>query len=820
LNSSTPGAGGFIDMPNQRLNVRHVFPITAAEDFANVPVAGTSLALREVADVSKGHQPLIGDAILKDGPGLLLVVEKSPGYNTIEVTQRVEAALAELGPGMAGIDVDTTIYRPASFIERATGNLSKAILLAAILALVALVALLGTWRKALVAAVSMTVSLATAALLFRLRGADFNMMVIAGLTMEIAVVVDDAIADADHVLGRVREGRAGKTQPIWRLIAGASTEMRGPMLYAALICLVAAAPLLLMQGLSGAFFRPLAWSYVTAIIVSLIVAATVTPALAMLLTGQSSAAQNGGSVLMGGLQRLHARWGGPTTRMPAAALGLAAVGVVLGALVWSQAGGSLIPTFKETDLFVELQAPAGTSLPAMDRVVGAAIQDLRAIPGVRNAAAQVGRALLTHDVADVNTAEVWVSIDPAADYGATLAAIRKVARAQTGVSGKVQGFLSSKMRESLTGEDQPLAIRVYGKDPRILRAKAEEIRQVLASIEGVRNPQVDQQAEQQEIEVEVNLEKALAYGLKPGDVRRAASALIGGITVGSLFQEDKVFDVVVWGRPELRRDLDAVRNLMIDTEVGTQVRLADVARVETAAAPSVIHRQGVSRRIDVEAEVNGRSLAAVTDEARRRIKEVTFPFEYHAEVLGEYIEQRAAIASLYGYLAAAAVAIILLLQAALGSWRLAGLVVVGVPATALGGFAVAYLADGVLSLGSYLGLAAVVSLGMRNAIMLIRHFQLLERQETGERNGVVLRGTGERLPAVVATAVTLGLIALPFAALGNIAGLEILHPAAVAMLGGLVTATLQTLFVVPALYTRFAATAATEERSLLAEAAE
>jgi Cu/Ag efflux pump CusA len=522
---------------------------------------------------------------------------------------------------------------------------------------------------------------------------------------------------------------------------------------------------------------------------------------------------------MGGLQRLYARWGAPPMRMPAAASALAVVGIAVGALVWSQAGGSLIPSFKETDLFVELQARAGTSLPAMDRIVGAAIHDLRAIPGVRNAAAQVGRALLTHDVADVNTAEIWVSIDPDGDYGATVAAIRNAARSQPGVSGKVQSFLSSKMRESLTGEDQALAVRVYGEDPRILRAKAEEIRRVLASIDGARNVQVEQQAEQQEIEVEVDLGKARAYGLKPGDVRRAASALIGGITVGSLFQEQKVFDVVVWGRPELRRDLDAVRNLMIDTETGTQVRLADVARVDAVAAPSVIHRQGVSRRIDVEAEVNGRSLAAVTDEARRRIKEVKFPFEYHAEVLGEYVEQRAAIASLYGYLFAAAVAIVLLLQAAFGSWRLAGLVVVGVPATALGGFAAAYLAGGVLSLGSYLGLAAVVSLGLRNAIMLVRHFQLLERQETGERNGLVLRGTGERLPAVVTSAVTLGLMALPFAALGNIAGLEILHPAAVAMLGGLVTSTLQTVFVIPALYTRFAATAAAGERSLVAEAA-
>src|SRR5216683_3161249 len=283
LNSSTPGTGGFIDTPNQRLNVRHVFPITAAEDFANIPVFGTSLALREVADVVEAHQPLIGDAILKDGPGLLLVVEKYPGFNTVEVTQGVEAALAELRPGMAGIDVDTAIYRPASFIERATSNLSSAILIAAFVAIVALGALLGSWRATLVAAASITVSLIAAGWVLYLRGVSFNMMVVAGLLMAIAAVVDDGIVDADNILRRLREAHVGQRRPIWRIIASASSEIRGPMLYATLISVIAVAPLLLMHGLSAAFFQPLALSYIIAVVVSLVVATTVTPALAMLL---------------------------------------------------------------------------------------------------------------------------------------------------------------------------------------------------------------------------------------------------------------------------------------------------------------------------------------------------------------------------------------------------------------------------------------------------------------------------------------------------------------------------------------------------------
>ena len=398
LNSSTPGAGGFIDTPNQRLNVRHVFPITAAHDFANIPVAGTSLALREVADVVEAHQPLIGDAVLKDGPGLLLVVEKYPGFNTVEVTQKVEAALAELRPGLTGVDIDTAIYRPASFIERATSNLSTAIVIAVILAVVALVVLLGSWRTTLVAATSITLSLTAASLVFYLRDVDFNMMVVAGLLMAIAAVVDDAIVDADNIVRRLRETRDGAVGLVWGIIASASIEIRRPMLYATLVSVIGVAPLLLMQGLSAAFFQPLAWSYIIAVVVSLVVATTVTPALVMLLSAHPPAARPGGSALLGGLQGLYGRLAGSTIRSPTFAWALTAVGVLVAILVWSQQERSLIPSFKETDVFVEVQAPPGTSLQAMDRISAALIHDLRAIPGVRNAAAQIGRALLSHEV--------------------------------------------------------------------------------------------------------------------------------------------------------------------------------------------------------------------------------------------------------------------------------------------------------------------------------------------------------------------------------------------------------------------------------------
>ena len=805
LNSSTPGTGGFVDTPNQRLNVRHVFPITAANDFAKIPVTGTSLALRDVADVVESHQPLIGDALLKDGPGLLLVVEKYPGFNTLDVTNGVEAALAELRPGMREIDVDTEIYRPAQFIERATNNLSHAMLGAAVLGIAALIAFLGSWRATLVAVVSIALSLATAGLVFYLLGINFNMMVVAGLLMAVMVVVDDSIIDFDNFRRRLQERTGAKTLP--HAIAVASAEIRVPMLYATLIAVIAVAPLLIIQGLSAAFFQPLAWSYITAIVVSLIVATTVTPALALLLIPPDTASQSIGSKFMHGLRQRYTRLVGWVVRTPIVAQILVAGGIVVGGLIWFHQEHTLIPSFKETDVFVELQAPAGASLQAVSHSTEALIHDLRAIPGVRNAAAQIGRALLSREMADVSSATVWVSLDPNAEYGATLADLRKAVDAHPDVSGEVQTFLSKRMREGLTGEDKAISIRIYGQDLNILRSKANEIKQVLKTVEGVTDPEVEPQMEQQAIDVEVNLDKARAHGLKPGDVRRAASALIGGITVGSLFQEQKVFDVVVWGRPGIRKDVDDIRNLLIDTDSGTQVRLADVARVDIVNTPSVIHRQGASRRIDVEADVSGRSVAAVTEEIKRRINEGAFPFEYHAEVLGEHMVRQAALRSLYGYLLAAAIGAVLLLQATFNSWRLTALAIIGVPVATLGGFVAAYLTSETFSLGCILGLFAVLTLSLRNMMMQIRYFQDLELQGPEHGTNVILRGAGDRLGPVLASAVSIALIVLPFAALGDIAGLEILHPAAVVILGGLITSTALTLFVIPSLYPHFIAKA-------------
>ena len=737
LNSSTPGAGGFIDTPNQRLGVRHISPTSSPETFARVPVYGTSMPLSDVATVVEYNQPLIGNALMKDGPGLMLVIEKFPGANTTKVTEGVEAALRELSPGMKGIEVDTTIYRPASFIERATGNLKIGIIASYLLVVMGLWAMLGSWRAAMVAAVVIPTSLLAAAWTFTLRGENIDMMIVAGLMLAVAVIVDDAILDVDNIARRLRQARIdGGEQSALRIITRAAIEVRGPMLYATSIIVLAALPALFMQGQSAPLFQPLFWSYIVAVLASLAVALTLAPALSLMLLGSAPLPQRPESRLAAGFQAGSNRLLGAALRTPLLAFALPAVSVVVGVIALSESDYSLVPKFKETDLVVEWEGNPGTSLDAMNRMTQSIMKELLAIPGVRNAGAHVGRAVFSKEITDVNSAEIWVSIDPKADYEGTLDAMRTLIDGYPGIKGEVKTFLSKKMRAILTGDEKTISVRVYGHDAEIVRGKAEEIRSVMAKIEGIANPHVEADSQKTTIEVKVDLDRARAHGLKPGDVRRAASTLVSGIKVGALFQDQKVFDVVVMGKPDIRSDLSGIRNLMIDSPMGGQVRLADVADVLTVATPDVIRRQGVSRRVVIDADVSDGDVGEVSREVARRIKDVSFPFEYHAQVVGEHFAQRAALRSLYSYLAAAALVIFLVVQAALGSWRLALVAIAGVPIALLGGFVAVLISGGEFALGSLLGFVTVLGLAMRNGITLVRQFQVLESQ--GEAFGEAL----------------------------------------------------------------------------------
>jgi CzcA family heavy metal efflux pump len=808
LNASTPGTGGFIEAPNQRLGIRHVSPIVRPSDLAQVPIKkgkGKALRLGDVAEVVEDHQPLIGDAIINDGPGLLLVVERFPWANTLDVTRRVDAALDGLRPGLSGLEIDSSIFRPATFIKMAIGNLRRALLLGSVLVALVLGAFLFEWRTAFISLVAIPLSLVAAALVLYLHGATVNVMVLTGLVIAVCVVVDDAIIDIENIRRRLRQPpEEGSGKSTATIVLEASLEMRRSMVYATLIILLALLPVFFMKGLSGTFFQPLAFSYALAVLGSMLVAVTVTPALGLILLSRAPVVPRDAPLvrwLQGGYETVLAR----IIHTPWTALLAVCVTVLVGLAVVPRLGQSLLPSFKERDLLIHWDGKPGTSLPEMKRITSQVSRELRSIPGVRNVGARLGRAVMSDQVVGINSSELWVSVDPAADYGATVASIQEVVADYPGFYRDVRTYLNERIRKVLTGTSEAVVVRIYGENLGFLRGKAEEVSYVLSGIDGIVDVHVELQVEEPTVEIEVNLVAAQRHGIKPGDVRRAAATLVSGIEVGNVFEEQKVFDVVVRGTPDTRHSLTSIGELLIDTPSGGHVRVGEVAKLRVAPNPNVIRREAVSRRIDVEANVRGRALGSVVRQVERRLKGVEFPLGYHAEVLGEYAERQAAQRRMLGYAGVAAIGIFLLLQAAFRSWRLACVAFLTLPMALVGGVLAAFAGGGIISLGSLVGFLTILGIAARNGIMLINHYQHLERHE-GETfgPGLILRGARERLAPILMTALATGLAFVPLVVFGEIPGHEIVHPVAVVILGGLVTSTLLNLFIVPALYSRFA----------------
>jgi CzcA family heavy metal efflux pump len=809
LEASSPGTGGWVETPNQRLGVRHVLPITTAKDLAKVPVEDSEeKRLGDVATVVEDHQPLIGDAIVKDAPALMLVVEKFPWANTQAVTQGVEKALAALRPGLSGLEMDSSLFRPATFLEVAVGNLSRALLIGGVLVLVALVAFLFNWRTALISAVAILVSAIAAVTVLYVRGVTVNLMILAGLLVALGAVIDDAIVETGNIVRRLRQPRkeAGDESTA-RIILEASLEMRRPILYATVIMVLAVVPALFVEGVSAAFWRPFATSYILALVASMVVAMTVTPALSLLFLRNASL-QSGESPVAGMLGGIYTGLFGWATRTPRPAFVALCAVVVAGLMSMSfLRQESLIPSFKETDLVVRWEGGSSTSHPAMSRITTLASRELRAVPGVRNVSAHMGRAIMSDKRQNINAGELWVSIDPKADYDATLARVKDVVAGYPGLSPEVLTYLQAKLRQELSGTGESLVMRVYGDDGTIIRKKAEEVQKVLAKVAGVVDSRVQYPEEMPSLEIQVDLDKAKRHGLKPGDIRRAATSLVSGLEVGNLFDEQKVFEVVVWGTPNTRQNLTSIQNLLIETPSRNHVRLKDVADVRIRPTVTAIHRDAAARRMDVTASVRGRDLAAVAADIERGMTQVQFPLEYRAELLGEYAERLAAQDRMLIFAAAAALGILLVLQAFFRSWRLATAVFVTLPMTLVGGVLAVFVTDGgLLSLGSIVGFLAVLGIAVRNGITLVGRYRQLEQHDGGAFGAeLVRRGTREQATPILTTAVTTALAFLPLALFGSIAGLEIMQPMAIVILGGLVTTTLFSLIGVPAVYVLFGA---------------
>ncbi len=802
---------GLIDTPNQRLVIHTESPVLSIEQLAEVPIALKTKRpdpprLRDVGNVVWDTWPMVGDAVINDERGLMMIVEKLPWANTLDVTRGIEKALDAMRPGLPGVKIDSTIFRPATFIEISLHNLTLALIVGSVLVIVILGAFLFEWRVALISVTAIPLSLLAAGVVLYLMGATINTMVLAGFVVALGSVVDDAIIYVENILRRLRQHHlAGSDKSTARVILEASLELRPAIWHATLIIVLAVMPVFFMGGLAGAFFEPLALAFILAMLASLVVALTVTPALCLILLNRA-AVEHRESPLVPWLKRIYGAGLSRVIRTPRATFAAALVIVVAGLGVWPFLGAALLPDFKERDFLMHWVSAEGTSHPEAFRITQAASREIRAIPGVRNFGAHIGRAVGGDEPYGINFTENWISVDSKVDYDKTRASVEAAVAGYPGLYRDVQTYLKERIKEVLSGAGESIVVRIFGPDLPGLRQRAEEVEQALKDIPGLIDLHAEQQIGVPQIVVRAKLEAAARYGIKPGDIRRVVNVLMSGIEVTDIHKGGKVYDVFVWTAPSARNNVNDIREFLIDTPYGGRVRLAEVADISVEPTPNKIRRENNSRRIDVHGNVKGRDLGAVADEVATRLEKINFPIGYYPQLLGEYKERQAAKKNLLNYSIAFAIAIFIMLHVSLRNWRLASLIYLALPAALVGGVLAVFAADRVISLGSLVGMITVLGIAARNGILLLQHYRHLEQVE-GEPFGLglVLRGASERLSPILMTTLCTGLALLPLIVPGSIPGHEIEHPMAVVILGGLVTSTLLTLFIAPILYLRFGA---------------
>lgn len=808
--SSKTRVGGFIETPNQRLNVEHVLPVIEPQDLANLPIKnklksnGALLTLGDLGQVIWGHQPLIGDAVINGEQGLLLIVEKFPWANTLDVTKGVDAALEELKPGLPDLTINADIFRPASFIEAAINNLTHALYISCFLVMLVLILFLYEWRTTLISLIAIPLSLIAAGLVLDYYETTINTMILAGFVIAIGGVVDDAIIDVENIVRRVRQNyKEGKKRSIKDVILDASLEIRGAIIYAVLIDIAVLIPIFFLSGVSGAFFKPLALAYALALFASMFVALTVTPALCLLMLRKAPLERE--SPILRQLHRGFNRVQSWIIQSPLMVYSIIISLIIIGLATIPFLGQSLFPEFKERYFLIHWVTEPGTTGSEVVRITKRLSHDLLNIPGVRTFGSHIGRAVAGEEISGINFAENWISIDSSVNYEKTLDAIQDVVSSYPGLFHDVQTYLNERIDEVVAGTAYPVTVRIYGPDLIALRKLAEKVKQTIIQIPGTTNVHTELQVDVPHIRVNPKLAKLQQYGLKPGDIRRDVGTLIAGTEVSDIHRAGRVFDIILWGTPDTRYSFKNVEDLLISTPDGGAVSLKEVADVRILPTPNLISRERESRSIDVYLDIENRDLGEVVSDVKDRMQNMQLPLGYYADVIGEYEEREAATFRLFGVAFIAGLIVLLLLQAAFRKWRLAILAFFTLPSALVGGLLAAYATGGIISLGSLVGFFTVFGIAARNGIMLINHYQYIEQHE-GEVFGpsLILRGARERLAPILMTALAAGLALIPLVIFGDIPGQEIEYPMAIVILGGLLTSTILNLFIMPFLYFKFA----------------
>ena len=810
------GSAAYHVTPNQQLGVQYRTPVDKAEDLGDIVVDnrnGVPITLRQIATLTTGNPLHIGEGVVNDEAGLFIVVERFPWANTLQVTNDVEKVMKTLEPGLPGVAITTRIFRPATFIEQALGNLRTAMIIGSILVALILLAFLFEWRTAAISLTAIPLSLISAVLVMIQFGMTINTMVLAGLAIAIGEVVDDAIIDVENIVRRLQQNRhEGNPRSAFAVILDASLEVRSAVVYASFIVVFVCLPIFFLGGVAGSFFRPLAIAYILAVMASLIVALMVTPALCYLLLPQAIA-KDEPAPLVRWVRSFYQRLLPPILNRPFAVLGTLVILLGIAVGIYPRLKEEYLPHFQETDFVMHWVAKPGTSIDVLRQDIITISKEMRSEKAVAEFGSHIARAELGEEVVGPNFAELWVSLgaDFSGDYAEARKKIENIMARHPGFQHDLESYLHERIKEVLSGASATVVLRIYGPELDGLRQRAQEVYRAIKDVPGVADLKVEPQVLVPQLKIEPDKYRAATYGLNPAAIKEAYYALLNGARIASIHQDQRVFDVVIWGHPDIRRNLSDLARLEIDLPSGQgTVPLRAVADLHLVSAPNAIRHDKASRCIDVTCNIKDRDLGSVVGDIEKKLQSLPTRAGYRVETLGEYQARSENQRQLLGVSILALLGIAILLYFDFQSFRLTLLVMLTLPFALIGGVAAAYLTGGVLSLGSLVGFITVLGIAARNGIMLVSHYRHLETEE-GVPFGrdLILRGARERVAPILMTALAAGLGLLPLALSGSKPGYEVEFPMAIVILGGLFTSTLLNLLVLPVLYERFGRTAVT-----------
>lgn len=805
-------AGGFLEGANKESLVRNIGRTTSLDDIGNSVVAirqGIPVHLRDVAEVKFGKQVMRGDAGINGQPAVILSVQKQPGVDTVTLTRKVEAALADIGKTLPPDVKIFELFKQANFIEAAITNVEEAIRDGAIMVVIVLFLFLLNFRTTAITLTAIPLSFVVTGLYFKFAGISINTMTLGGLAVAIGMVVDDAIVDVENVYRRLRENRhAASPRPVLRVIADASSEVRNSILYATLVIILVFIPLFALGGIEGRLFAPIGVATIVAMIASFIVSLTVIPALSSyLLPKMKSMGDEKDGWLVRLLKGFDLRFIlRPSMRHPWVVIVLALFLVAGSFALYPRMGKLFLPDFNEGTSTVNILSAPGTSLAESNRIGTIAEKLLLTVPEVLSTGRRTGRAELDEHAEGVHYTEIDVDFKKSArSRRDILDDIRLKIGQIPGIVMNVGQPISHRLDHLLSGVRAQIAVKIFGPDLEQLRLYAAEAETAMKGIPGLVDLQIEKQVLIDQLKIQVKREKAAAYGLGAGELNEQLEIALNGKIVAQVLEGQRTYNLIVRLNEAARINPAVIRDILIDTPVGGKVPLSLVAEVRESKGPNVINREDVQRRIVVSANVSGRDLGSVVAEMQKTLGEkVHLSGTYFISYEGQFQSQQEAT-KIISILAVFTFSVVfLLLYSHFRSAMIVAQILLNIPLAFIGALVLTYFMVGQVSIATLVGLITLAGVASRNTIMMISHYlHLMEHEGEKFDEHMIVRGSLERLVPVTMTALTAGLALIPLVLAADQPGKEILYPVAVVILGGLISSTFLDMAVTPAIFYKF-----------------